>query len=349
MLNTRDHRPSHRLIRPVVGFLHRHLAVVWPNRAGVNPRADLADLNRRERLLLRRHEALLAQAREGVNQFAFCALAGNEDLAVVTAFKRRHAEVEPQAVDLIAEKVARRHLILPIVVWNITRRCNLKCVHCYSDSEAREYPGELNWEQCVGVIDDLADYGVPALLLASERLGSVVETAMDAITAELPVGIDVTQIADQSRIVEHSFSEFVETFIEALAIVLLVSFLSLGWRVGVVVALSVPLVLAIVLTIMHAVGIDLHRITLGALIIALGLLVDDAIIAIEMMVVKLEEGWDRVRAASHAWTVTATPMLYGTLVTAAGFDVAHQRSSGFKLERGAGRQLRLVLHFVIRP
>ena len=97
------------------------------------------------------------------------------------------------------------------------------------------------------------------------------------------------------------------------------SFLSLGWRTGIVVALSVPLVLAIVFVVMYAGGIDLHRITLGALIIALGLLVDDAIIAIEMMVVKMEQGWDRARAATFAWTSTAFPMLTGTLVTAAGF------------------------------
>src|SRR5712672_130850 len=150
-------------------------------------------------------------------------------------------------------------------------------------------------------------------------LGEDLKTAMNAITAELPVGIEVTQIADQPKIVGHSVSEFVETFVEALAIVLLVSFLSPGWRAGIVVALSVPLVLAIVLTIMFAAGIDLHRITLGALIIALGLLVDDAIIAIEMMVVKMEQGWDRARAATFAWTSTAFPMLTGTLVTAAGF------------------------------
>ena len=129
----------------------------------------------------------------------------------------------------------------------------------------------------------------------------------------------MTQIADQAGIVEHSVSEFIETFVEALGIVLLVSFLSLGWRAGIVVALCVPLVLAIVLTIMYTAGIDLHRITLGALIIALGLLVDDAIIAIEMMVVKMEQGWERARAATFAWTSTAFPMLTGTLVTAAGF------------------------------
>jgi multidrug efflux pump len=150
-------------------------------------------------------------------------------------------------------------------------------------------------------------------------LGENLKTAMEGIVAELPVGIAVTQIADQSGIVEHSVAEFLETFFEALGIVLLVSFISLGWRAGIVVALCVPLVLAIVLTIMYAAGIDLHRITLGALIIALGLLVDDAIIAIEMMVVKMEQGWDRARAATFAWTSTAFPMLTGTLVTATGF------------------------------
>src|SRR2546421_465057 len=150
-------------------------------------------------------------------------------------------------------------------------------------------------------------------------LGENLKTAMDAITAELPVGIEVTQIANQPHIVDESVSEFVHTFVEALGIVLLVSFISLGWRTGIVVALSVPLVLAIVFVVMDAAGLDLHRITLGALIIALGLLVDDAIIAIEMMVVKMEQGFDRARAATFAWTSTAFPMLTGTLVTAAGF------------------------------
>jgi multidrug efflux pump len=151
------------------------------------------------------------------------------------------------------------------------------------------------------------------------ELGSDLKRAMQAVGAELPVGIEVTQIADQPRIVEQSVSEFVETFVEALGIVLVVSFISLGWRTGIVVALSVPLVLAIVFAVMYAASLDLHRITLGALIIALGLLVDDAIIAIEMMVVKMEQGLDRARAATYAWTSTAFPMLTGTLVTAAGF------------------------------
>jgi multidrug efflux pump len=150
-------------------------------------------------------------------------------------------------------------------------------------------------------------------------LGEELKKAMKSVTAGLPVGIDITQVADQPHIVDESVSEFLKTFVEALGIVLLVSFLTLGWRTGIVVALSVPLVLAIVFIVMYAAGMDLHRITLGALIIALGLLVDDAIIAIEMMVVKMEQGYSRFQAATFAWTSTAFPMLTGTLVTAAGF------------------------------
>ncbi|MFS8035583.1 efflux RND transporter permease subunit [Xanthobacter sp. AM11] len=159
-------------------------------------------------------------------------------------------------------------------------------------------------------------------------LGKALKVAMDEAVSELPVGIDVVQVADQPHIVAESVGEFLKTFAEALVIVLVVSFLSLGFRTGIVVALSVPLVLAIVFLVMFASGMDLHRITLGALIIALGLLVDDAIIAIEMMVVKMEEGWSRTQAATFAWTSTAFPMLTGTLVTAAGFlPVGFARSS----------------------
>jgi multidrug efflux pump len=169
--------------------------------------------------------------------------------------------------------------------------------------------------------------GKPALGLAVSMqdgeniitLGRNLARVMHDVVAELPLGLEVTQIADQPRVVEASILEFVETFVAALAIVLLVGFGSLGWRAGMVVALSVPLVLAIVFVVMFAAAIDLHRITLGALIIALGLLVDDAIITVETMVVKMEQGWDRARAATFAWTSTAFPMLTGTLVTAAGF------------------------------
>ena len=151
------------------------------------------------------------------------------------------------------------------------------------------------------------------------ELGKEVEKATNDFMKAVPQGIEVEQIADQPKVVERAVGEFVHSFIEALAIVLFVSFVALGWRTGIVVAMSVPLVLAIVFIVMNAMSIDLHRITLGALIIALGLLVDDAIIAVEMMVVKMEQGWDRVRAASFAWESTAFPMLTGTLVTAAGF------------------------------
>jgi len=151
------------------------------------------------------------------------------------------------------------------------------------------------------------------------ELGKDVTAAADEFMKAVPQGIDVEMIADQPKVVEHAVGEFIHSFIEALAIVLFVSFLALGWRTGIVVAASVPLVLAIVFIVMEAMGLALHRITLGALIIALGLLVDDAIIAVEMMVVKMEQGWDRIKAASFAWESTAFPMLTGTLVTAAGF------------------------------
>jgi multidrug efflux pump subunit AcrB len=151
------------------------------------------------------------------------------------------------------------------------------------------------------------------------ELGKDVDAATAEFMKAVPQGVAVEKIADQPKVVERAVGEFVDSFIEALAIVLFVSFLALGWRTGFVVAASVPLVLAIVFIAMKGMSLDLHRITLGALIIALGLLVDDAIIAVEMMVVKMEQGWDRMRAASFAWESTAFPMLTGTLVTATGF------------------------------
>ena len=151
------------------------------------------------------------------------------------------------------------------------------------------------------------------------KFGQDLQHKMDEIRAQLPLGVDTVQIADQPQVVKASVWEFEQTFLEALAIVLLVCLLFLGWRTGVVVALSIPLVLGIVAMVMNAKGWNLDRISLGALIIALGLLVDDAIIAVEMMVVKLEQGWDRLQAATFAYTSTAFPMLTGTMVTIAGF------------------------------
>ena len=151
------------------------------------------------------------------------------------------------------------------------------------------------------------------------KFGENVGAAVQEMRDKTPIGVDIDQVADQPKVVEEAIGEFTRSFLEALVIVLGVSFVSLGFRTGIVVALSVPLVLAIVFIFMGPLGIDLQRISLGALIIALGLLVDDAIIAVEMMMVKMEQGFDRIRAATFAWSSTAFPMLSGTLITAAGF------------------------------
>jgi len=150
-------------------------------------------------------------------------------------------------------------------------------------------------------------------------LGRNVARAMTQITANLPVGIEPTLVADQPVTVEHAVDDFMEALWEAVGIVLAVSLVSLGLRAGAVVALSIPLVLAAVFVVMGLVGIDLQRISLGALIIALGLLVDDAMITVETMVTRLEHGDEKEHAATFAYTSTAFPMLTGTLVTVAGF------------------------------
>ena len=151
------------------------------------------------------------------------------------------------------------------------------------------------------------------------KLGTDLEKNIAKIKADLPLGLEINQVSNQPDIVEESIGEFVKSLVEAVVIVLLVSFVSLGLRTGIVVALCIPLVLAGVFACMKVVGIDLHKVSLGALIISLGLLVDDAIIAIEMMAVKLEQGWNRYDAACYAYTATAFPMLTGTLITCAGF------------------------------
>ena len=150
-------------------------------------------------------------------------------------------------------------------------------------------------------------------------LGKALDLEATAINAQMPLGMSLSKVTDQSVNIREAVDEFMVKFFVALGVVMLVSFLSMGWRVGVVVAAAVPLTLAAVFIVMAATGKDFDRITLGSLILALGLLVDDAIIAIEMMVVKMEEGYDRIRAAAYAWSHTAAPMLAGTLVTAIGF------------------------------
>jgi multidrug efflux pump len=150
-------------------------------------------------------------------------------------------------------------------------------------------------------------------------LGHELDKRIVRIQQNLPVGLSFETVTSQPKIVANSVNDFIESLIEALVIVLGVSLLSLGWRTGIVVAISIPVVLAATFLVMNSLDIGLHKISLGALILALGLLVDDAIISVEMMASKMEQGWDRVRAASFAYTSTAMPMLTGTLVTVAGF------------------------------
>lgn len=150
-------------------------------------------------------------------------------------------------------------------------------------------------------------------------LGNELKTAMTNIQSEMTAGLEIHQVSDQPKVVEESIDDFVSTLREAVIIVLAVSFLSLGLRTGMVVAGCIPLVLAAVFCGMYIFGIDLHKVSLGALIISLGLLVDDAIIAVEQMSVQLERGHSRFDAACHAFRATAKPMLTGTLITCAGF------------------------------
>ncbi|THK37887.1 efflux RND transporter permease subunit [Ensifer sp. MPMI2T] len=150
-------------------------------------------------------------------------------------------------------------------------------------------------------------------------VGKAVEATYERFESSLPYGVSVDQIANQPEVVTDAISEFMHALVEALIIVLVVSFLSIGWRSGLVIAIAIPLVLAATFAIMYEFGIDLQRISLGALIIALGLLVDDAMIVVEMMERKLEEGLVKIEAASFAYSSTAFPMLTGTLITTAGF------------------------------
>ncbi|MCA2024499.1 efflux RND transporter permease subunit [Enterobacter sp. K16B] len=167
----------------------------------------------------------------------------------------------------------------------------------------------------------------PALLLGivmregwnGLALGKALDAEAAKINEGLPLGMTLTKVTDQSVNIRSSVDEFMIKFFVALLVVMVVCFVSMGWRVGVVVAAAVPLTLAVVFVVMEAAGINFDRVTLGSLILALGLLVDDAIIAIEMMVVKMEEGYDRIKASAYAWSHTAAPMLAGTLVTAIGF------------------------------
>ncbi|MBB3211828.1 multidrug efflux pump subunit AcrB [Herbaspirillum sp. Sphag1AN] len=174
---------------------------------------------------------------------------------------------------------------------------------------------------------EVRNNGEPALLLGIVMrdgwngldLGKALDAEVTAINKDLPLGASLTKVTDQAVNIASAVNEFMVKFVVALLVVMVVCFLSMGWRVGLVVAAAVPLTLAAVFIVMAATGKNFDRITLGSLILALGLLVDDAIIAIEMMVVKMEEGYSRAHASAYAWSHTAAPMLSGTLVTAIGF------------------------------
>ncbi len=191
------------------------------------------------------------------------------------------------------------------------------------------------------------------------ELGKHLEVEMSSLKSKLPIGIQIERVSDQPKMVKSSVGEFVNTLIEAVVIVLAVSFLALGlhtkpfrldFRPGLVVGLTIPLVLAVTFLFMRMLDIDLHKISLGALIIALGLLVDDAIIAVEMMVRKMEEGFSRFDAATFAYTSTAMPMLTGTLITAAGFlpiGLAQSAAGEYTFSMFSVNSLALIISWLV--
>jgi multidrug efflux pump len=202
---------------------------------------------------------------------------------------------------------------LPISSGNSTLRLGdiAKVYHGYQDPPATRM--RVDGERAIGVSVSMEKGGHII------KLGEALDAEIADISKGLPLGMSLDRVADQPRAVTRGIEEFVHSLIEAVAIVLAVSFISLGVRTGLVVALTIPLVLGMTFIAMRYFHIDLHKISLGSLVLALGLLVDDAIIAVEMMAVKLEQGMSRVKAAAFAYTSTAFPMLAGTLITAAGF------------------------------
>ncbi|TPK89464.1 efflux RND transporter permease subunit [Mesorhizobium sp. B2-4-17] len=181
----------------------------------------------------------------------------------------------------------------------------------YSDPPSKMF--RVNGKPAIGIGINMRDGG------NNLDFGKGLHAVAERLKQRFPVGIELNLVSDQPEVVREAIGEFTKALLEAVAIVLVVSFLSLGLRAGLVVALSIPLVLAIVFAFMEAAGISLQRISLGALIIALGLLVDDAMITIEMMISKIEEGMPKIKAATFAYTSTAFPMLTGTLITLLGF------------------------------
>jgi len=243
--------------------------------------------------------------------------------AMVEALQAQNAVVPSGVVEAGPERIAIR------VSGGFTAEDSLKAINFRSNNRffrlsdiaqvRRGYVDppqpmfRYNGEPAIGLAVAMASGG-DAL-----ALGKNIKERAARVTSDLPVGVELNLVADQPHVVKEAVGEFTKTLMEAIAIVLLVSFLALGWRPGIVVAIAIPLVLAVTFVAMKLFGISLQRISLGALIIALGLLVDDAMIAVEMMITKLEEGYDKIKAATYTYTSTAFPMLTGTLVTVAGF------------------------------
>ena len=248
---------------------------------------------------------------------------GLDSNSLVQVLQTQNALVPSGAVDAGPERIAVR------VSGSFTSEQSLKAINFrfqdrfirlsdiatvrrgYADPQQPVF--RYNGEPAIGLAVSMAAGGD---VLA---LGHNVKARAAELARDLPVGIDMHLVADQPAVVHEAVGEFTESLMEAIAIVLAVSFLALGWRPGIVVAIAIPLVLAITFAAMKFAGISLQRISLGALIIALGLLVDDAMIAVEMMITKMEEGYDKIKAATFAYTSTAFPMLTGTLVTIVGF------------------------------
>ncbi|MER8429523.1 efflux RND transporter permease subunit [Mesorhizobium caraganae] len=242
---------------------------------------------------------------------------------VLTAIARQNAVVpsgvintphENMLVDvtgslLTPENVTNLNLWIDGRFYKLTDIANVQ--RGYSDPPTKMF--RVNGKPAIGIGINMREGG------NNLEFGEGLHEAAKRLTQRFPVGINLNLVSDQPEVVREAIGEFTKALVEAIVIVLAVSFLSLGLRAGLVVALSIPLVLAIVFIAMEAMGISLQRISLGALIIALGLLVDDAMITIEMMISKIEEGMEKIKAATFAYTSTAFPMLSGTLITILGF------------------------------
>ncbi|WP_352829580.1 efflux RND transporter permease subunit [Mesorhizobium sp. M0830] len=242
---------------------------------------------------------------------------------VLTAIARQNAVVpsgvintphENMLVDvtgslLTPENVANLNLWIDGRFYKLTDIANVQ--RGYSDPPTKMF--RVNGKPAIGIGINMREGG------NNLEFGEGLHEAAKRLTQRVPVGINLNLVSDQPEVVREAIGEFTKALVEAIVIVLAVSFLSLGLRAGLVVALSIPLVLAIVFIAMEAMGISLQRISLGALIIALGLLVDDAMITIEMMISKIEQGMEKIKAATFAYTSTAFPMLSGTLITILGF------------------------------